>query len=158
MYPGRNPGSRSLQGLTVKAEFAKLSAAVEQEQDLHRRCAAQQLRRKTIQNLAFTIILSIASSLAFCFAMDVRSMWTKWATVCLALIATLCNLMIVTRRYPERQAAHFQIAKRYMALAESCRLSVTKYEEKLIGDSEFKALLDQLACDLDALKKETQAA
>lgn len=158
MYPGRNPGSRSLQGLTVKAEFVKLSAAVEQEQDHHRRCAARQLRSKTIQNLAFTIILSIASSAAFCLAIDARPGLAKWATICLALVATLCNLMIVTRRYPEKQAAHFQIARRYKALAESCRLSVTKYEEKLIGDSEFKALLDHFAGDLDALKKETEAA
>ena len=34
-------------------------------------------------------------------------------------------------------------------------MSVTKYEEKLIGDSEFQALLEQHIFNWDALQKDT---
>ena len=155
MFPGRNPGSRTIQGLTIRAEFAKLSTVAEQGQHQHGRSAAQNWRRKTIQNLAFTIIVTIAATVALSLAMAVPPRPMKWAVVCLAVVATLCTLLIVTRIYPERQAAHVQIARRYSALVESCRLSVRKYEEKLIGDSEFQALLDQHICNLDALQKDT---
>ena len=155
MFPGRNSGSRTVQGLTIKAEFAKLSGAAEQQRHRHSQSAVRNWRSKTIQNLAFTIIVTIAATVVLSLALAVPPQPMKWEVVCLAVVATLCTLVIVSRMYPERQAAHVQIARRYSALAESCRMSITKYEEKLIGDSEFQALLEQHIFNWDALQKDT---
>ena len=158
MYLGRNPGSRSIQGLTIRAEFGKLCSAAEREQDRHAHCASRSRRNKTIQNLAVTIIITIASSVAFSRATAVPPRPMKWEVVCLSVVAALATLVLVTRRHGERQAAHFQLAQRFTALAASCRLSVTRYEEKLIGDSEFQALLDQHVFHMDTLKHEIETA
>lgn len=158
MFPGRNPGSRSLQGLNIKAEFGKLAMAAEHAQGRHRRCATQNWRRKTIQNLAFTIIITIASTVTWLLALSVPPEPIRWTAFCLAAVAPLCTLVMSTRRYPERQAAHLQIANRYKALAASCHVSVTKYEDQLIGDGEFQALLDQHVSDMDGLKRESEPA
>lgn len=158
MFPGRNPGSRTIQGLTIRAEFGKLSDAAERQQKRHAQAAAWFWRRKTIQNLAFTIIVTIAATVGFSLATAVPPRPMKWVVVCLAGAATLCTFVMVTRVYPEKQAAHSQFAKRYTALAASCRMSVTKYEEKLIGDSEFQALLDQHLFHMDTLQHEAKTA
>lgn len=158
MFPGRNPGSRTIQGLTIRAEFGKLAAAADEEQKRHARTAAQHWRSKTIQNLAFTIVITIAATVAFSLATAVPPRPVKWAVVGLAGVSMLCTLAIVTRLYPERQAAHVQIARRYSALAESCRMSINRYEEKLIGDNEFQALLDQHVFHMETLKHEIETA
>jgi hypothetical protein len=158
MFPGRNPGSRTIQGLTIRAEFGKLAAAADEEQKRHDRTAVQYWRSKTIQNLAFTIVVTIAATVAFSLVTSVPPRPVKWAVMCLAGSATLCTLTVVTRLHPERQAAHFQIARRYTALAASCRMSINKYEEKLIGDSEFQALLDHHLFHMDTLKHEIETA
>jgi hypothetical protein len=158
MFPGRNPGSRTIQGLSIRAEFGKLAAAADEQQKRHARTAEQYWRSKTIQNLAFTIIITIASTVAASLATAVPPRPVKWAVVCLAGAAMLCTLTNVTRLHPERQGAHFQIARRYTALAASCRMSINKYEEKLIGDTEFQALLDHHVFHMDTLKQEIETA
>ena len=158
MYSGRNPGSRTVQGLTIKADFEKLCAAAEHERERHRRCTGQNWRTKTIQNLTCTIIITVCSSVAFLLATTAPSQPMKWEVVCLAFTAPLCTLVIVTRRFPERQSAHFHIAKRYAALAASCRVSVTKYEDKAIGDSEFQALLEQHVSEMAGLTRDAELA
>lgn len=158
MFPGRNPGSRTIQGLSIRAEFGKLAAAADEEQKHHAQTAVQYWRSKTIQNLAFTIIITIAATVAFSLVFAAPPRPAKWAVACLAAASTVCTLATVTRLYPERQAAHFQIARRYTALAASCRMSINKYEEKLIGDSEFQALLDHHLFHMDALKQEIETA
>src|SRR5690242_7372768 len=85
MFPGRNPGSRTIQGLTIKAEFARLSAAAEQEQHRHRQAASSNWRTKTLQNLAFTIIITIAATVALSLAMAAPARPMKWVAVSLAL-------------------------------------------------------------------------
>ena len=158
MFPGRNPGSRTIQGLTIRAEFGKLAAAADEERERHAQIAAQYWRSKTLQNLAFTIIITVAATVAFSLVTAVPPRPAKWAVVCLAGLSMFCTFAVVTRLYPERQAAHFQIARRYTALSASCQLCITKYEEKLIGDSEFQALLDQHLFQLDTLKHEIETA
>ena len=155
MYPGRQPGSRTIQGLTLKAEFGKLCLNAESEQGRHTRCADLNWLIKTIQNLTITILITIASSAAFLLVMGSDRIPAKWAVVCLSVTAPLCTLVFVSRRYSERHVAHFQIARRYSALATSCRLSITKYEEALIGDIELQALLDRHFLDMDDLKRES---
>ena len=153
MYPGRQPGSRTFQGLTIKAQLEKLCAAADGGRDRYTRSGDQNWRAKTIQNLVSTIIITITSTLAILLALDGLPM--QWPAVCLAVTASISTLVIATRRYPEREAAHFQIAKRYGALALSSRQSVTRYEENQIGDSEFQALLDQHRMDWDLLRRDT---
>lgn len=158
MFPGRNPGSRSLQGLNIRAEFGKLAVAAEQEQARHKRSATQGWRTKTIQNLAFTVTITIASSVTLLLALSVPPKPTGTVAICLAVAAPLGTLVMATRRSPERQAAHFQIARRYESLAASCHMSVTKYEDQQIGDGEFQALLAQHVADWDGLKRDTGSA
>ena len=158
MYAGRHPGSRTIQGLTIKAQFDKLSAAAEHEADWYIRSAFRHWRIKTVQNLVSGVVVTLASTLAIRLALDNASGVMKWMIAGLAAIATVSNFIIVTRRHSEDEAAHFQIAKRCAALAASCRASVTKYEESQLDDDGFQALLDQQLSDREALKRDTQTS
>lgn len=155
MFPGRQPGVRTLQGLTASAGLAKLGAAAEQERDRHREAAARSGRAKALQNLATAIILTIIATVTVVFAMDRATGLLRWAVPGLAFTATICNLVIVTRRDPERQTAHFHMAKRYGAFVASCRVCIAKYDEKRVGDTELQSLLDQHLSDMAALKEDT---
>ena len=71
-------------------------------------------RIKAIQNLAVTIVITIISTVVF--SLEMSAIERKWAVLCLAASAPACIVVVVSRRYPERAAAHFQLAKRYAAL------------------------------------------
>jgi len=129
----------------IKARLEKLCAAAEAHRERHAQCANRQWRTRTIQNLAITIVITILSTFT---ALLIP------AAVCLAAAAPLSTLILVTRRYPERQAAHLQASKRYAAVALGCRQSVTRYEENAIGDSEIQALMELHLLGLDALKRD----
>jgi hypothetical protein len=156
MYPGRQPGSRTVQGLTIKSLFEKLCASAEQEHERYTRSAVRHWRIKTVQNLASAAILTIAATAVLRLTLGSTS--KKWPFLFLAVLAILWNGVLVTRRHPEAEAAHFLIARRYAALAASCRASVTKYEQSLIEDSGFQALLDKHAADLADLKSDADAS
>lgn len=146
MFAGRHSGSRTLQGLLIKARLERLCAAAEAQSERHAQCAKQQWRTRTIQNLAIIIIITILST--FTALLIPAAAW-------LAVAASLSTLILVTRRYPERQAEHLQMAKRYTAVTIGCRQSVTRYEENALGDTEMQALLELHLSGLDALKRDT---
>lgn len=145
MFAGRHSGSRTLQGLLIKARLEKLCAAAEAHSERHAQCANREWRTRTIQNLAITIIITILST--FTALLIPAAVW-------LAMAASLSTLVLVTRRYSERQAAHLQMSKRYTAVALGCRQSVTRYEENALGETEMQALLELHLLGLDALKRD----
>lgn len=145
MFAGRHSGSRTLEGLLIKARLEKLCSAAEAHSERHAQCAKRQCRAETIQNLAITIVITILSTFT---ALLIP------AAACLAIAASLTTLILVNRRYPERQAAHLQMSKRYAAVARGCRQSVTKYEENALGDAEMQALVELHLLGLDSLKRD----
>jgi hypothetical protein len=145
MFAGRHSGSRTLEGLLIKARLEKLCAAAEAHSERHFQCAKRQCRTETIQNLAITIVITILSTVT---ALLIP------AAACLAIAASLSTLILVTRPYPQRQAAHLQMSKRYTAVARGCRQSVTRYEENALGDTEMQALVELHLLGLDALKRD----
>ncbi len=155
MFPGRQPGVRTLQGLTASAALAKLGAAAGQERDRHTEAAVRSGCVKTLQNLATAVLLTIIATIALVLALDRAAGPLRWAVAGLAVTATACNMVIVTRRHPERQTAHFHMARRYAGFVASCRACVAKYEEKLVGGAELQSLLDQHLTDMAALKEDT---
>ena len=158
MFPGRHPGFRTVQGLTIKSQFEKLWVAAEQERDRFIQTSRQNWRIKTVQNLVSAILSTIAATVVLSLA----GAGTGWAirvpVVVLAITALICNAVLVVRRHAEKAVVHLQIAERYGALAASCRASVTKYEERLIEDVGLQSLLEQHTSDLDLLRKNTAAA
>lgn len=145
MFAGRHSGSRTLEGLLIKARLEKLCAAAQAHSERHAQSANREWRIRTIQNLAITIVITILSTFT---ALLIP------AATCLAMAASLSTLIFVTRRYPERQAAHLQMSKRYTAMALGCRQSVTRYEENALGDTEMQALVELHLLGLDALKRD----
>jgi hypothetical protein len=150
MYPGRHPGSRTLQGLTIKAHLEKLGAGAERHREWHAQSAGAAGRVKTIQNLAITIVITMASTLTLLLALD--GLPIEGTAVWLAVAAPVSTSILIVRRHPERQAAHGHSANRYALIAASCRHSISRYEANAIGDGEFQALLDQLVWDLETLR------
>lgn len=145
MFAGRHSGSRTLQGLLIRARLEKLRAAAEAHSERHAQRAKRECRTETIQNLAITIVITILST--FTALLIPAAVW-------LAMAASLSTLILVTRRYPERQAAHLQMSKRYTAVALGCRQTVTRYEENALGDTEMEALVELHLLGLDVLKRD----
>ena len=156
MYPGRQAGSRSVQGLTIKGQIEKLCTSAEQGQQRYIRSAIRHWRIKTLQNLGSAVILTITATVAVRLVLGHTSM--QWPFLGLAFAAILWNAVLVTRKHPESEAADFQIARRYAALAISCRESITRYEQSAIEDSGFQALLDKHQTDLADLKSDAEAS
>src|SRR5215472_8162299 len=153
MYPGRSPGSRTIQGLTLKSAIEKVRVAAEQGLDRHRKSGIRIERVKTIQNLVSAIVTAIVTTVVLWLAMHSEKPG-KWPVWLLAATTIAFNTILVTRRYPEQAAVHRQIAKRYKDVAAACQITVRKYEELLIEDTGLQALLDQHQSDLNALKKD----
>ena len=156
VFPGRNAGFRSIQGLTIKSQCEKLRATAEHQQARFAQSASRNWRTKTLQNLASAIATTIAATVAVKLALNDATTAMRATAVWLAVTAMVGNLVIVTRRHAERSAAHFQIARRYAALAASCRQSLTKYEGNQIDDIALQALFDQHLAEATTLKRETQ--
>ena len=153
MFPGRHPGSRSIEGLSIKTNCNRASTVAEQNRDRELAAAAELWRTKTKQNLAATVLVTLASVMLAAFAVHYATGLLQWANIALAVSAAFCTLISVTRRSASREAAHRQTASRFAECAAACRASVVKYEEGSIGDGEFQALLSQHMAEIEALKK-----
>jgi hypothetical protein len=154
MYPGRSPGSRTIQGLTIKSAIEKVRVAAEEGCDLHTKLGIRIERIKTIQNLASAIFTAIVATVTLWLAMHSEPEPASWPVWLLAATAIAFNTILVTRRHPEQAAVHIQIAKRYTDVAAACQVSVRKYEDLLLEDTGLQALLDQHKSDLTALKRD----
>lgn len=159
MFPGRQSGSRSLQGIAIKSQYQKICEVAEHANQTHIRSGMEYGRARTQENVACAIFVTLACSVLVAFATHSggrASAPMKWAGVLLAAGAAFSTLVKLTRLDPQRETAHFQTASRYRDLITSCRAAVAKYEEKLIGDEELQALLDRDVSDLNALEKHAE--
>ena len=160
MFPGRQPGSRTLQGIAIKAQYEKVCEVAQHAREAHVRSGMEHGRARTQQNLACAIFVTLASSVLVALATHTggpASPPVRWAGIFLAVAAPFSALVKLTRMDPKRETAHFQTATRYRDLITSCRAAVAKYEEKLIGDSELQALLDRHLADLNSLEKHAES-
>ena len=156
MFPGRQPGSRSLQGIAIKSQYEKLCGVAEHARQTHVRSGMEYGRARTQHSVACAIFVTLACSVLVAFAAHpgAPASWpVRWTGVLFAVAAAFTTLVKLTRTDPKQETAHFQTASRYRDLIASCRETVARYEEKLIGDDELQALLGRHVSDLNALEK-----